>query len=242
MKMAKCWFVCAVLSATLALVASVPGAEDLFSTPIVDANGRRLTLEEYRGRVLLIVNVASECGFTDGHYKSLVKLQMMFSRLQVLAFPCNQFGAQEPQDAASVQRWAKATYDVNFPIFGKVNVTGENASPLFRFLISATAKEPTWNFWKYLVNHEGRVLHAWGPWQDVEVVFPEIKAAVDAIPIDEAGSRRPRPPAPARVAEPRASLNGDTRVPAGPPEIKPPSEKPTGPKIGAPSRMKHDDL
>ena len=115
-------------------------------------------------QVLLIVNVASECGYTDQHYKELVLLQNAFVRgdFRVLAFPCNQFGSQEPTRNSAIARFARDTYSVNFPMFSKIKVSGEDAHPLYKFL-ARTARDtaPEWNFYKYLVDRAGVVREVW---------------------------------------------------------------------------------
>ena len=106
------------------------------------------------------MNVASECGYTDGHYKELVQLQSQYfaEGFTVLAFPCNQFGQQEPKDDRSILKFAKEKYNVNFPIFSKILVGGEHAHPLYVFLYKSTWDYPQWNFGKYLVDRNGMVI------------------------------------------------------------------------------------
>ena len=114
-------------------------------------------------QILLIVNVASECGFTDQHYKELIELQSRLSDedFSVVAFPCNQFGNQEPLRNSGIARFVKNKYNVNFPVFSKIKVTGEDAHPLYKYLYEDVNKAPQWNFGKYLVNRAGRVIQFW---------------------------------------------------------------------------------
>lgn len=114
-------------------------------------------------QVLLIVNVASECGYTDQHYKELVELQSKLydQDFSVVAFPCNQFGNQEPLRNSGIARFVKSKYDVNFPVLAKIKVTGEEAHPLYRYLYSSARVAPQWNFGKYLVSRAGRVIQFW---------------------------------------------------------------------------------
>ncbi|KAA0198956.1 hypothetical protein HAZT_HAZT002310 [Hyalella azteca] len=98
----------------------------------------------------------------------------------VLAFPCNQFGDQEPDKAADVAEAMSKEYGVEFPILDKINVFGENSSPAFRNLVEQSSVEPEWNFYKYLVSHDGVVLKAWGTRTEMEEIFSEIQEAVDA--------------------------------------------------------------
>lgn len=133
-------------------------------------------LSHYAGKVVLVVNVASECGYTDGHYKALVRLQDKLGsteKFTVLAFPCNQFGNQEPGTYNEILSFAKKNYNVNFPIFSKVDVVGDNAPDVWSYL-TENAKQPTWNFWKYLVDENGHVVEAWGPWISVEDITQDV--------------------------------------------------------------------
>ena len=113
----------------------------------------------YFPKVLLIVNVASECGYTDLNYRELVQLQNEFGSqgFSVLAFPCNQFGGQEPGSMQEIVAFAES-YGVNFPLFSKVDVVGKDASEVYKHLFRATGAKPTWNFCKYLVNERGAVV------------------------------------------------------------------------------------
>ncbi|SHI95986.1 glutathione peroxidase [Roseomonas rosea] len=126
-------------------------------------------LSDYRGKVLLIVNTASRCGFTP-QYEGLEALQRRFGArgFQVLAFPCNQFGRQEPGDAAEIATFCTTKYDVTFPVFAKVEVNGAGADPVFRHLKKAApgalgTEAVKWNFTKFLVDREGRVVARFAP-------------------------------------------------------------------------------
>ncbi|XP_010608719.1 glutathione peroxidase 7 [Fukomys damarensis] len=133
------------------------------------------TAEDSKG-VSLVVNVASECGFTDQHYRALQQLQKDLGphHFNVLAFPCNQFGQQEPDNNREIESFARRTYNVSFPMFSKVAVVGTGAHPAFKYLTETSGKEPTWNFWKYLVAPDGKVVGAWDPTVAVEEVRPHI--------------------------------------------------------------------
>lgn len=108
----------------------------------------------------LVVNVASECGYTDSNYQQLMTLQKRFSNrgFTVLAFPSNQFGAQEPGSNSDIKHFAKTHYDVTFPLFSKINVIGEDAHPVYKYMASRVKQEPTWNFAKYLISRNGDVI------------------------------------------------------------------------------------
>ena len=111
-------------------------------------------------QISLVVNVASECGYTDQNYRELVSLQEDYHSFgfNVLAFPCNQFGEQEPAANKEILKFAKDKYDVNFPMFAKVDVKGEQISGVYEHLTSTVLSAPTWNFCKYLVDQNGEVV------------------------------------------------------------------------------------
>ncbi|XP_013409653.1 glutathione peroxidase 7 [Lingula anatina] len=157
--------------------------KDFYMFSVTDIKGKTVSLEEYRGMVTLVVNVASECGYTDSHYKALVKLQNTLApsgKFTVLAFPCNQFGAQEPKDEPSIEKFAKEKYGVNFPMFSKINVVEKDIPEAWKFLEDFSRLVPNWNFWKYLINPSGHVIATWGPWIPVEDVIEQITEAVHA--------------------------------------------------------------
>ncbi len=127
-------------------------------------DGQTVDLHEYEGKVLLIVNVASKCGYTP-QYEGLQALHEKYKDqgLVVLGFPCNQFGGQEPGTEAQIAEFCKANYGVTFPMFGKVDVNGKNADPLFKELTAKTAApagdgKVSWNFEKFLINREGNLV------------------------------------------------------------------------------------
>jgi glutathione peroxidase len=144
----------------------VAGVHDFTVTTI---DGRVESLDRYRGRTLIVVNVASACGYTP-QYAGLERLYRAHrdQGLVVLGFPCNQFGGQEPGTDAEIQAFCRGEYDVTFPMFAKVLVNGDAAHPLFRYLKtqkkgvfgSASIK---WNFTKFLVGPDGDVLERFGP-------------------------------------------------------------------------------
>ncbi|MCR0985803.1 glutathione peroxidase [Roseomonas populi] len=126
-------------------------------------------LSDYRGKVLLVVNTASRCGFTP-QYAGLEALQRRYGPhgFQVLAFPCNQFGAQEPGNAEEIANFCTTKYDVTFPVFAKVEVNGSGADPVFRHLKHAApgalgTEAIKWNFTKFLISREGEVVSRYAP-------------------------------------------------------------------------------
>ena len=118
---------------------------------------------QYQGKVILVVNTASFCGFTS-QYESLEKLYAKYKDqgLVVLGFPSNDFGQQEPGTNKEIADFCKNTYDVKFPMFAKSVVSGNNPNPLFKTLIEKTGTTPKWNFYKYLIDRNGNVVEAYG--------------------------------------------------------------------------------
>lgn len=145
------------------------------------ADGSAAALSAYAGKVLLIVNTASKCGFTP-QYEGLEALQRTYAErgFAVLGFPCNQFGAQEPGDAAEIANFCTLTYDVTFPLFAKIDVNGANADPLFvelkkqapGFLGTEGIK---WNFTKFLVARDGQVVERYAPTTKPEDIAADIE-------------------------------------------------------------------
>ncbi|BDG32303.1 glutathione peroxidase [Parageobacillus thermoglucosidasius] len=131
--------------------------------------GKEQSLADYKGKVLLIVNTASKCGFTP-QYKELQELYEQYRErgLVVLSFPCNQFGNQEPGTEEEIERFCQVNYGVTFPIFAKVDVNGEQAHPLFRYLTEKApgvfgTKAIKWNFTKFLIDRNGNVVARFAP-------------------------------------------------------------------------------
>jgi glutathione peroxidase len=146
------------------------------------ADGGEQPLADHTGRVLLIVNTASQCGFTP-QYEGLEALHRRYADrgLSVLAFPCNQFGAQEPGDAAEIASFCRLSYDVTFPVFAKVDVNGANADPLFERLKEAApglmgTRAIKWNFTKFLVARDGRTVCRYAPTTKPEELAGDIEA------------------------------------------------------------------
>lgn len=141
----------------------------LYDVSLTRIDGSRTTLAEFRNKLLLIVNTASHCGFTS-QYAGLEALYRRHASrgLVVLGFPCNQFGAQEPGDESRIASFCEKNYGVSFPMFAKVEVNGQHAHPLFTLLkqsapglLGSTAIK--WNFTKFLINQEGKVLDRFAP-------------------------------------------------------------------------------
>ncbi|XP_054800443.1 probable glutathione peroxidase 4 [Prosopis cineraria] len=147
---------------------SVP-QESIHEFTVKDARGSDVDLGIYKGKVLLVVNVASKCGFTDSNYTQLTELYGRYKDkgLEILAFPCNQFLKQEPGTSQEAQEFACTRYKAEYPIFGKVRVNGPDASPVYKFLKSQKngflGSRIKWNFTKFLVDKEGHVIQRYGP-------------------------------------------------------------------------------
>lgn len=145
-------------------------------------DGRDIAMTDYKDQVLLIVNTASKCGFTS-QYEGLEALQQTYGSkgFSVLGFPCNQFGGQEPGDAAAIGSFCQLTYDVTFPMFAKIEVNGDSADLLYTFL---KAQKPgllgmqgiKWNFTKFLVDRSGAVVARYAPTTKPEAIAGAIEA------------------------------------------------------------------
>jgi glutathione peroxidase len=159
----------------------MPLSPDIELTAI---DGTRQKLGDYAGKALLVVNVASKCGFTP-QYAGLEKLHKRFAPkgFTVLGFPCDQFGHQEPGDEAQIQQFCSTTYDVTFPMFAKVEVNGAGAHPLFAELKRAApgllgTQAIKWNFTKFLVGRDGEVKKRYAPTDAPDSIAPDVEAAL----------------------------------------------------------------
>ncbi|ALK31207.1 glutathione peroxidase [Burkholderia plantarii] len=153
----------------------------LYSFSANALGGGEVSLDAYRGQVLLIVNTASECGFTP-QYAGLQQLHERFGArgLAVLGFPCNQFGGQEPGDAAQIGAFCEQRFGVTFPLFEKIDVKGEHAHPLFRYLTDEApgllgTKMIKWNFTKFLVDRSGDVVKRYAPQTKPDEIAEDIE-------------------------------------------------------------------
>lgn len=158
----------------------------LYDIPLTRIDGGQTSLSEYRNKTLLIVNTASHCGFTSQY----AGLEAMYRRhaargLTVLGFPCNQFGSQEPGDESDIARFCEKNYAVSFPMFAKVEVNGRNAHPLFTLLKQQApgllgSRAIKWNFTKFLVNHDGKVLDRFAPATSIDRIESVISELLPA--------------------------------------------------------------
>ncbi|XP_010055628.2 probable phospholipid hydroperoxide glutathione peroxidase [Eucalyptus grandis] len=150
-------------------MASQSSKGSIYDFTVKDARGNDVDLGSYKGKVLLIVNVASQCGLTNSNYTELSQVYEKYKNqgLEILAFPCNQFGAQEPGTNEQIVEFACTRFKAEYPIFDKVDVNGENADPLYKFLKSSKGglfgDNIKWNFSKFLIDKEGNVVDRYAP-------------------------------------------------------------------------------
>ena len=159
---------------------SMAVAVEDFTFPSIDGGEYRFS--DWRGQAILVVNTASQCGFTP-QYEGLEALQRQFvdQGFSVLAFPCNQFGGQEPGDEAQIVEFCSTRFDTSFPLFAKIDVNGANAHPLYGHLKRAASgvlgtQRVKWNFTKFLVDAEGRVVKRYGPSTKPAAIAKDIAA------------------------------------------------------------------
>jgi len=157
---------------------------NLYEFTVTTIDGQNETLEQYRGQVLLIVNVASKCGFTP-QYAGLETLYRRYREkgFAILGFPCDQFAHQEPGSAAEIKNFCSLTYDVSFPLFAKIEVNGSGVHPLYEYLKKARpgllgSEAIKWNFTKFLVDREGKVLKRYAPGDTPEKIETELRGIV----------------------------------------------------------------
>ncbi|GBF50566.1 glutathione peroxidase [Leptospira ryugenii] len=151
----------------------------------VKRGSETVPLSQYKDKVLLIVNTASQCGFTP-QYKGLQEIYEKFNTkgLEVLAFPCNQFGEQEPGSDAEIKTFCERTFQTTFPIFSKIEVNGDNADPLYTHLKKQApgilfTKDIKWNFTKFLVDKKGNVIKRYAPTTKPEAIAKDIEALIE---------------------------------------------------------------
>src|SRR4249919_1657095 len=157
---------------------------ELACIPVAAPDGSTTDLGAHKGEVLLIVNVASKCGFTP-QYEGLEALQRKYAArgFSVVGFPCNQFGSQEPGNAEEIASFCKLTYDVSFPMMGKIDVNGDNAAPIYKQLKNDApgllgSEAIKWNFTKFLVDRSGKVLKRYAPQTKPADIQRDIEAAL----------------------------------------------------------------
>jgi glutathione peroxidase len=152
-----------ILGSSTTMVHAQDKKTSIYSFQVATIDGKKIDLAKYKGKVLLIVNVASECGYTD-QYKGLQALHAKYGKdgLAILAFPCNDFGTQEPGDEAAIKKFAKQKYGVEFDLFSKIKIDKDSA-PLYKFLTSKDtnpkhAGKVEWNFVKFIIDRDGAIV------------------------------------------------------------------------------------
>ena len=169
------------LTAALILMSTIAlSADSLYDIKIKDIDGKDTSLNAYKGKVLLVVNVASKCGLTP-QYKSLEAIHEKFKDkgFTVLGFPCNQFNGQEPGTNEQIKEFCSSKYNITFPLFDKIDVNGEKRHPLYVALAGDKSPFPgdiKWNFGKFLIGRDGKILKRFGP-----TTTPDSKEVTEAI-------------------------------------------------------------
>lgn len=175
-------FKCVIVSViVLMLMCITPSSEantcsDLLNTVVKDIDGEEVNLCKYQGKVVLVVNTASKCGFT-GQYAGLQALYAKYKDqgLEILAFPSNDFARQEPGNEDQIKKFCQQNYHVTFPMFSKVRVRGREMSPIYEKLTSSKGTVQ-WNFQKYLINRRGQVVKKFAPW--IKPLSSPLEAAI----------------------------------------------------------------
>ena len=147
----------------------------IYDFSVKDIDHQEISLEKFKGKTLLIVNVASRCGFTP-QYTGLQSLYEKYKDkgFEILAFPCNQFGSQEKGTNDEIKEFCSSEYNVSFTLFDKIEVIGDNASPLFKKLTQDAGREIQWNFTKYLINKDGDFVRGFGTQKKPEEIEEHI--------------------------------------------------------------------
>ena len=171
-----------LLAGAICMQAVLATAGSLYDIPLKDIDAKETSLKPYEGKVLLIVNVASHCGYTP-QYKALESVYEKYKDkgVVVLGFPCNQFGAQEPGTAEEIKQFCSSKYNVSFPLFEKIEVNGANRHPLYVSLAgkeSPYAGDIKWNFSKFLIGRDGKILKRFE--SKVTPDSPEVTSAIEA--------------------------------------------------------------
>lgn len=158
--------------------------KNFFDFTVQDASGKPFPLKQFAGKPVLVVNVASKCGFTP-QYAGLEELHKKYGAqgLQVLGFPCNQFGGQEPGTDADIQQFCQMNYGVSFPVLAKVDVNGSDTAPVYEFMKAAApgvlgTEAIKWNFTKFLIGRDGKVLDRFAPQTKPEELAKDIEKAL----------------------------------------------------------------
>jgi len=175
-----------MIGAITFLSVAAQAADSVYDIPLKDIDGKDASLKPYKGQVILVVNVASKCGFTP-QYTALEALYKKYTLegLVICGFPCNQFGKQEPGTDSEIKEFCTSKYDVTFPMFDKLDVNGENRHPLYVWLAGKDSPFPGdihWNFTKFLIGRDGKIVNRFDSKvkPDSEEVTKAIEAALAA--------------------------------------------------------------
>ena len=156
-----------IFIANLILAGSQNMTENIYNIKIKNVYGEETSLKVYQGKKILIVNVASNCGYTS-QYKGLQQLQDQYGdKLQVIAFPCNDFGSQEPGTDKQIAQFCESNYNVKFPVMSKINIKSKPIHPIYKWLSTIELNgwndsKPRWNFYKYLIDENGNLIKSFG--------------------------------------------------------------------------------
>ncbi len=175
-------FTLLLMALALTQVVSAYAAGSLYEIPLKDIDGKATSLKAYKGKVMLIVNVASQCGYTP-QYQGLEAIQQKYQAkgFSVLGFPCNDFGSQEPGSPAEIKSFCSKNYQVTFPLFAKIHIVGKDKHPLYEVLSGKESPFPgdvSWNFGKFLIGKDGRIVKRFE--SDVEPESAELAGAIEA--------------------------------------------------------------
>jgi glutathione peroxidase len=157
--------------------------KSIYEFKVLNHKGEEVSMEDYKGKVLLIVNTASKCGFTN-QYAGLQDLYNVYNDrgLEILAFPCNQFGNQEDGSNNEIQAFCQNNFGLTFPVYAKIDVNGETADPLFKYLKEEQrgllGSEIRWNFTKFLVDRDGKITKRFAPMVKPKKIEPSIKKLI----------------------------------------------------------------
>ena len=171
-----------LLASVLLMTTAIAQAGSIYDVTMKDIDGKETSLSAYKGKVLLIVNVASKCGFTP-QYKGLESVYEKYKGkdFTILGFPCNQFGGQEPGTSEEIKEFCSSKYNVTFPMFEKIDVNGPKRHPLYTLLAGEGSPFPgdiKWNFNKFLIGKDGKILKRFD--SKVTPESPEVTAAIEA--------------------------------------------------------------
>ena len=157
----------------------------IYDYTVKDSQGKDMLMSQFKGKAMLIVNTASKCGLT-GQYEGLENIYEKYQAkgLEILGFPCNQFGGQEPGTDTEIQEFCQLKFGIKFPVYGKIDVNGDDAHPLFKYLKSEApgllgSKSIKWNFTKFLVDKDGKVLKRFAPKDTPQKIEAEVRALIE---------------------------------------------------------------